>query len=246
MARVIVLIWFAMAMLGTRTAEATGRCESTPRTYAPPRLFSEQALAFASFATQAWCEERGPGGEVRGVVAFVELRDLDGGVVGILSSARGRDARRLEQAVGAFEAIAADRLAATLKARGYAPLVVAATRGKTRCEVRTASIRAPKETVNGFPAERVQVDVVGGTGRILRVDADLIAQQRRDKLVLRAHVLTGRAAIAVWLRLPSCAGPPPGYFGPDDLGDCYPDDEIKILRFDAANTPALAACFAPP
>ncbi|HWO17306.1 MAG TPA: hypothetical protein VNO30_00965 [Kofleriaceae bacterium] len=50
--------------------------------------------------------------------------------------------------------------------------------------------------------------------------------------------------IAVWLRQPGCAGPPPGYFGPNDPGTCYPDDKIEVPILDAKKLPALASCFA--
>lgn len=244
-ARLPVLLATCVIVLGLapRTAEAIGRCENTPRTYEPPRLFSEQEQAFAVSGTQAWCEERDELNEDRGAIAFVELRDLDGDVVGILSSARGKDARRLERLVGPFEPVAAGKLDGVLAARGFAPLAAIA-RGKARCEVRTTTSPAPKETVNGFPAARVFVDVHGGGTRLARVDAGLTAQQRQHELVALGHAMAKRPLIAVWVRRPSCSGPPPGYFGPDDAGSCYPDDEIQILRFDAGKTPALAPCFA--
>lgn len=247
MARALLPILLATVVivlgLAPRTAEAIGRCENTPRTYEPPRLFSEQEQAFAVSATQAWCEERDEMNEDRGEIAFVELRDLNGDVVGILSSARGKDAQRLERLVRAFEPVAAGKLDGVLEARGFAPLA-ATSRGKTRCEVLTATSPAPKETVNGFPAARVFVDVHGGGKRLARVDAGLAAQQREYELVALGHAMAKRPVIAVWMRRPSCSGPPPGYFGPDDGGSCYPDDEIQILLFDAGKTPALAPCFA--
>jgi hypothetical protein len=239
--RAILLLWIVVAALGARTAEATGLCENTPLQYEPPRLFSEQEQAFAVPATRAWCEVQGQR-EVRGKIAFVELRNIDGRVTGIISSARGPDAGRLEQLIGAFEAVAADKLDAALKARGYAPLA-AATRGKTRCEVRATSIRT-KEWGGGFPVEQAQVDVISGAARLARIEAELIATQRRGDLAARAHALAKRPAIAVWLRLPGCTGPPPGYFGPKDPGICYPDDKIEILILDAKKLPALATCFA--
>jgi hypothetical protein len=247
MARALLPILLATVVivmgLAPRTAEAIGRCENTPRAYEPPTLFSEQEQAFAVPATQAWCEERDEMNEDRGEIAFVELRDVDGDVVGILSSARGKDARRLEDLVGGFEPVAAGKLDGVLKARGFAPLA-ATTSGKTRCEVRTDTSPAPKETVNGFPAARVFVDVHGGGKRLARIDAGLAAQQRQYELVALGHAMVKRPVIAVWVRRPSCSGPPPGYFGPDDGGSCYSVDEIQVLRFDAGKLPALAPCFA--
>ena len=87
------------------------------------------------------------------------------------------------------------------------------------------------------------MDVHGGGKRLARIDAGLAAEQRQSELVALGHAVAKRPVIAVWLRLPSCSGPPPGYFGPEDGGDCYPDDEIQLLLLDAAKTPALAPCF---
>lgn len=243
MARTLVLVLFAMTMLGSRTAEAIGPCENTPLVYEPPLMFSEKEQAFAIPATQYWCEESTVGNEVRGDLKFVELRDVNDIVIGRLSIAHGQVAKRLEQAVGAFEAVPAGKLAATLKARGYAPLA-ATGRGKARCAVRTATTAAPKETVNGFPAERGHVEVVSGGKLLVRLDDDLTAEQRHDDFIVRAHFLAQRAAIAVWVQRPSCAGPPPGYWGPDSLGDCYPINNAEVLVLEVAKLPALAACFA--
>jgi hypothetical protein len=247
MARALLLVSFATVVIvlgrAPRTAEATGLCENTARTYEPPRLFSEPEQAFAVSATQAWCEETAEMNEVRGEIKLVELRDLAGDVIGVLSEARGKDAQRLTQRVGAFEAVAAGKLDGVLAARGFAPLA-AITRGPARCEVRAAASPAPKETVNGFPATQVFVDVLGGGKRLARIDAGLAAKQRRGELVALGHAMAKRPVIAVWVRRPSCSGPPPGYFGPDDAGNCYPDDEIQVLLFDATKTPALAPCFA--
>lgn len=112
-------------MLATRTAAATGVCENTPRHYDPPRLYSETEDAFAVFASQDWYDEVERGGtldEVRGKVHFVELRDTKGTVLAILSSARGKDAQRVTDLVGAFDPVPPAKLAGTLKTRGYLPL----------------------------------------------------------------------------------------------------------------------------
>ncbi|HEY3357984.1 MAG TPA: hypothetical protein VGQ83_32345 [Polyangia bacterium] len=169
-----------LCVLAPGAARATGRCENTPRRYEPPRLFAATSESFAVGATQAWCEERGDQ-EVRGVLRFTELRDLKGEVVARLASARGRDAARLTKLVGPFDFVAAGKLAKTLTARGFAPLV-------------------PSRAGQG-----------------------------------------GRCAV----RVPQCQGPPPGYFGADDAGDCYPLDQPVVLALDAATRTELGACFAP-
>jgi hypothetical protein len=60
---------------------------------------------------------------------------------------------------------------------------------------------------------------------------------------VRAQWLPKRSAVAVWAIIPSCSGPPPGYFGPDDAGDCYEVDSVALTMVEVASTPALAACF---
>jgi hypothetical protein len=229
---------------GPRLAHATGLCENTPRHYDPPRLYAETADAFAIFGSQAWCEDDGNGKEIRGKVAFVELRDLQGAVIGILSSATGDDALRVTNLVGTFESVSGPRLAGTLKQRGYLPLTPTSPRG--RCSVRTAWSPAPKERVNGFPAAKLALDVLAGSKRIARVDLGLGARDRKGAAAARAHWVPKRSGVAVWISVPSCEGPPPGYSGPDDAGECYPVDGSRLVFLDTQATPALAACFGAP
>ncbi len=225
-------------VLAARTAGATGVCENLARHYDPPKLFSEAENAFAVFGSQDWCDEidRGQGlEEVRGTVHFVELRDTAGNVVGIFSGARGKDAERVTDLVGAFEPAPPAKLAGTLRKRGYVPLVKAG-----RCSVRTAWSAAPKEQVNGFPAARLSLDVLAGSKRLTRVDLGLAARDRKSAAIVRAQWLPKKKAVALWAIVPSCSGPPPGYFGPDDAGQCYPIDSAAITVVDSA---AIGACF---
>lgn len=242
---VVTLAIFAATTGDLRSAHAIGLCENTPRHYDPPRLYSEAAQAFAIAGTQEWCEEQqDAGGEVRGKVAFVELRDLTGKVIGLLSSARGPDASRMTDLVGAFEEVTAARLAATLKQRGYLPLQ--ATSPRSRCTVRTTWSAAPKESVNGYPAAKLSLDVLAGAKRIARIDLGLGARDRKGAAAARGQFLPKRSSLAVWASVPTCEGPPPGYFGPDDRGVCYPVDGTRLMVLDATTTPAIAACFAAP
>jgi hypothetical protein len=247
MPRALVLIAVAtlVTALASRSAHAIGLCEDTPRRYQPPRLFSEATKTFAISATLAWCEEHEMD-EVRGQIAFVELRDLDGKAVGFLSSARGQDAKRLTDVVGTFEAIPAKRLAQTLKQRGYVPLVASSIGASARCTVRAVWTKAPGEDVNGFPASKLALEVRAGTKRLIHRDVGLAARQRQGAEALRAHFLPKRAGVAVWINLPGCEGPPPGRFGPDDAGSCYELNEPRVMFLDAAKEPELAACFKAP
>jgi hypothetical protein len=50
----------------------------------------------------------------------------------------------------------------------------------------------------------------------------------------------------VFVRVPQCSGPPPGYFGKDDPGTCYRDDFAFTTALDVPGHPALAPCFPAP
>ncbi len=234
-----------LVLLVARTAAATGVCENLARHYDPPRLYSETEDAFAVFASQDWCDEVERGGsleEVRGKVHFVELRDTKGTVLGILSSARGTDAQRVTDLVGAFDPVPPAKIAGTLKARGFLPLTSTGPK-PPRCSVRTAWRAAPKDNVNGFPAAKLALEVLAGSKRVTRVELGLAARDRKPAAMVRAQWLPKRKAVAVWAILPSCAGPPPGSFGADDPGACYDVDNVALTLIEATSTPELAACF---
>jgi hypothetical protein len=239
--RLVVLV----VILFARSAAATGVCENLPRHYDPPRLYSEAEDAFAVFASQDWCDEVERGGaldEVRGKVHFVELRDTRGTVLGILSSARGKDAQRVTDLIGVFEPVSPAKLPGVLKARGYLPLTSSGPKPR-RCSVRTAWRAAPKETVNGFPAATLSVEVLAGGKRVTRVELGLAARDRKPAAIVRAQWLPKRSAVAVWAIVPSCSGPPPGYFGADDPGSCYEVDSVALTVIEATATPEIVACF---
>jgi len=237
-----------VAVLVPAAAHASGVCENTGTTYGVPTLFAEATEAFAVPATLAWCEERDRGGvldEVRGTIAFTELRDVHGKVLGVLSAARGKDAKRLEAAVGAFDKVATGKLASTLKARGYARIVPQGRTRAARCTVRAAWTSTRGTYHDGFPAGLLAVEVWAGKQRALRYEVGPAAEARRGDEKIVAHFLARRGAIALFVRRPTCAGPPPGYFGPDDPGDCYAVDEVSTTLLDA-KTGDLARCFPSP
>jgi len=245
-----LLVLAAMLVLG-RVAHATGPCENTGPRYDPPELFDAKTQSFAIPASQPWCDvtvdgEVLPPGElrtgavideIRGAVSFVELRDVNNHVIAILSVARGADAEHLEQAVGVFEAVPSGKLHATLLARGYAPLV---TRAKD-CKLSTAWTDV--EAGRGWRGATLQLDVQRSGKRLLRSPLGKGSIERRGDQFIRAHVLAKQASLAVFAIIPSCAGPPPGYFGPDDDGDCYHVNMPVATLLDAKTSPSLAACF---
>ncbi|MGN6105508.1 MAG: hypothetical protein ACTHU0_10420 [Kofleriaceae bacterium] len=246
-------MWVKLAMLGaaaslalaTRTAGATGLCENVGTLYDPPRWFSETEETFVVPAHHRWCEEQDPvetgDPELRGSFDFFEVRNLKNEIVEVLASARGKTAQRLTELKGKFTSVPAGRLAATLEKRGYRSLAAGATSPAGGCTVRSTWTHQ-----RGGRTGKIFLEVRAGTQELVRKEIGEGATSRRGKAVVRAQLLAKRAAIAAWALVPTCDGPPPGYFGPDDPGECYPNDAPKMIVLDAATTPAILACFAKP
>jgi hypothetical protein len=205
-------------------AYATGFCENTPRHVGPPKFVHEADGVFALPFTQDWCDEK-DGVEKRGVVSGVELRDATG-VKAVLATAGA--VKRLEAMGETVDTVKS--IDAELKARGFRPLV----KKTAACTVRTAW-QNEKDPSNGWPAGKLGVDVVAGKQKVASVEIGIAARKRRGDVVIAAHF--AKPKVLVFARLPTCSGPPPGYFGPDDGGDCYTEDEPVIRVLDAA------ACF---
>jgi len=242
-------------MLLARSAYAIGFCENTMRSYDPPEMFDETTQSFAIPGTQAWCDhvmdDNGfPVDAKYGSVKFVELRDVSNHVIGVLSTAQGADADHLRSWLGEFEYVPYGKLHATLVQRGYAPIVAL-----TKCKLAGAwtdvdplpSSPPPPPTspvvFHSWRAATLQLDVTAGGKRLHRVKLGVGSIERRGDQVLRGHVRAKSSAIAVFAIVPSCAGPPPGYFGPDDGGDCYRKSEPVVLQLEAKSTPTVAVCF---
>lgn len=240
---------FVFAMLGivaaAGSAQATGVCENNPRQFEPSVSWSATEKQLAIPATQDWCEEKDEGGtlgEQRGTVRFVEIRDISGTVVERLSSERGAQAKRLKESVGEFKVVPSEKMPQTLKARGFVPLSAKAVSPAGGCTTRLKWAKS-KETVNGFPAGSVSVEVVAAKKVLASADLGLAARQRRGDLALRSLFIADGKSVVVWARVPQCSGPPPGYFDKDFAGDCYAGDEIVIKQLTATANAELAACF---
>ncbi len=230
-------IAMAVVLVLARTAHATGPCENTETRYDPPELFDEATQSFAIPASQPWCDVTVTNDvvydEVRGAVSFVELRDVRGNVLGRLSTAQGPDADHLT-AHGAFEPVPFGKLHATLLQRGYKPLVAA-----KNCKLQ--AVWADIEPPGGWRGASLSLDVVHAGKQVARILLGRGSVVRRGDQIIRSHVLAKSAGIAVLAIVPSCAGPPPGYFGSDDAGDCYKVDTPVATML--MPSPALAACF---
>jgi hypothetical protein len=234
----------ALVMVGVlaRSAYATGVCENTERSYDPPELFDEATQSFAIPVTQPWCDVVVTNDvvydEVRGTVRFVELRDVSNQVVGVLSTAQGDDAKHLREHVGDFEHVPYGKLHATLVKRGYAPIVA-----PKKCALAGAWTDVDPPASRTWRGAVLQLDVVAGGKRLQRMKLGDGSVTRRGDQLVRGHAVAKQTAIAVFATVPSCAGPPPGYFGPDDGGDCYQVNTPVVLKLDPKSTPPLAACF---
>jgi hypothetical protein len=226
--------------ISTSAADATGLCENVAPRYDPPELFDEATQSFAIPVSEPWCEQVQDGdtyNEKRESMSFVELRDVHNKVLGVLSTATGSDADHLKTAIGAFEAVPFGKLHATLLKRGYKPLGSNAK----GCKLTTAWTNV--DNGGGWRGATLQLDVENRGKRALRIQLGKGSIARRGDQIVRAQFLAKQSAIALFAIIPSCAGPPPGYFGPDDGGDCYHVDTPIVMLLDAKNTPALAACF---
>jgi hypothetical protein len=199
------------------TAHATGVCENTERRYGKPVAFSEKDQAFAVPGVQPWCDEVDDGGvldEKRGETAFTELRDIKGHVLAVLTESTDTH--------GAFDHVAS--IKAELARRGYKAVAPA------HCTITRRLGKA--KPVDGWPALELQIEERVAGSVVKRASVGSIAEQRSKDVVSVAHV-TGKQLV-VWTLVPTCGGPPPGYFSPDDGGVCYPQDTPVITVLDGA------------
>lgn len=199
-----------------KAAHATGICENTERRYRAPTAYSETEHAFAVPGVDPWCDEVEHGGaidEKRGEVAFVELRASDGTVLATLTDSTDPHA--------SFERVA--DVSAELARRGYKPVSAG------RCTVTASFGRAP--AVDGWPAQKLAIVQRARGKQVKRVALGSIATQRKAEVLSVAHV--DGTKLVVWTLVPACGGPPPGYFGADDGGVCYPIDTPVVSVLDA-------------
>lgn len=203
-------------------AYAIGLCEDTPRHYSAPKLYSPIEHAFAVEVTQAWCEVERGNLERRGTIAYVDLVGPNGASTK-LSTATGADAMRLEKAIGSFEPVS--KIAVELARRGYLPIV-----SSRRCSVSPAWT-GDAFSEGGWPMIEMGVDLRRGTARLAHEDLGGAAKERTRDAIVRGHWLAAEASVVVFSLVPTCAGPPPGYFGAGDAGVCYRIDtpDVRVI-----------------
>jgi hypothetical protein len=215
-------------VMSAGAAHAEGLCENTPLRFDPPTMFDAKTQSFAIPASQAWCDVTEDNQEKRGTVAFVQLRDVHDKVLANVSGATGADATHLQAAIGAFEKLSG--LHAALVKRGYAPLD-----GKlAKCTVKTkwTGVTAGDR---GWQDGTVVLELARGGKQLQQVTLGAGTAQRRGDQQVRTHAIGTQ--LAVFATVPSCDGPPPGYFSAGDAGDCYQKDQVSVRLIDAT------ACF---
>lgn len=203
-----------LLVLVATPAWATGICENTPRNYGSPTLVAGDV--FAVPGTQAWCEDI-DGRARRGVVSFVELRD-PGGVKTTLATS----AKHLP------DAEVVPSIPAALAARGFKPLAASRT-----CKVHRQWGRSV-EIDRGWPARMLALEI-GTKTDVVATEIDLVPRQRQRAVRVVLHF--AKPDVLVYVRRPTCSGPPPGYFGKDDPGACYAEDEVIVQKH------AVPQCF---
>lgn len=148
---------------------------------------------------------------------------------------------------------AASGLAARLKADGYVPVSTlpktetdapfpVVTVGATRCSAR-ARLKALPTPKTAFLKSQVQLDLIqhgSKTGdrqrrRLLTIKTE---EEHGDAQLIMLP--TGGALLGV--QVATCGGPPPGYFGEDDGGECLPEltHTVTVLP-----PPLIRACQPP-
>ncbi|MFT3691611.1 MAG: hypothetical protein QM831_00615 [Kofleriaceae bacterium] len=213
-------------------AYATGECENNPVRFDPPELYNAKLQAFAIPVSAAWCDFQDDNMHeaARGTVSFVELRDIRNKVIGRITAATGKDLEREKAMMSDIEVVA--QLHKTLLARGYQPIK----------NVPACSFKAKWDGFgdkSGWQTARVSLDVAKRKKLLTSVLVGEGSAARQGDAQIRAA--TDGTVIAVFVTVPTCAGPPPGYFGPEDGGDCYHVDE-PLVRLLAAET--AKACLA--
>jgi hypothetical protein len=189
----------------------------------------------------AWCDETDDGVK-RGTLSYVEIRDLGDRVIARLSSQRGAADEPIGELKKLVRYVPRERLARELERRGFPRAGAAPGAAAERCVAR--AVRGGRTAMDGFPATRVSLAVMQGQRELLRRRLGAAAAQRRAELEVRSHLLVEERALAVWIRLPACEGPPPGYFGPKDRGTCHKLDKVRVQLLAARKHPQLASCFA--
>ena len=253
-------LWMLLASAGILMlpgrAEAIGLCEDVQST---SRLVEVDAASstFLLEGQHGWCSgdddtyTPDDGGDPvsvamgeQGEVPYVEIVDETRSRVAILRLAEGQDwLKAWISGAGDLLEDAGDRQAlATYRGKhAFAPVARFQKSPRGRCGVRIRE-GAASEDEGGFPANAFTLEVRAGKQVLLRAEFEAL-----QRLSAQPIFLPARRTLFVWREAVECSdgGPPPGYFGEDDPGDCYELTDVELHKFTLGSHPALAQCFAP-
>jgi hypothetical protein len=216
------------------SARASGLCEGLQRRYAAPTLYSAKEHAFAVKVTQDWCEVTEHMEELGGTIELVELIGATG-FHDVLASVRGKDEARLADRGITFTFVAAAKLDGELKRRGYRPIVGAIKSAKHEtCSVAIAWGKT--DVVDDWPSQQMTVVAKVGSTRMAHADLGFAVEDRKAEAIARASWVADEKSVDIFVMVPTCNGPPPGYMG-DPVGSCYRVDSVHVERL------ATPACF---
>ncbi len=237
----------ALALLGLpRPAAATGACEDLKllRTLVG---VSEGRGEWLVETAREGCEEvetdDGELEEQRGTLHVVEAVGRDGKTARrFLSETDPAAIRRYGKPGGEPPTEPATALEAYRKTGAFVSpaTFIASPSGACRAVVEDGETRPDQA---GFSETAVQLRLTSGGKELVAVP---LGHHVLDEPGFAVHTLflpTARE-VWVWAGLPVCVGgPPPGYFGEDDAGDCYSEVQVVTQRLTLAAHPALAVCF---
>lgn len=251
----------ACSLLAT-PAHAIGMCEDLEFTSTLVAYASDRAL-FLYEGTQELCSDED---DTRVTLPYLRATTLDGEDVAFFYTPNTRaawpDQEELDDfeqsagklptqpdALGAPHVASSDVADAFRKEAGFVPVTALGPSPQSGCAIRALpaqeAIPEDEATYNGFPAADMQV--------VVQINGNTVAQKRHTNVSTEHGELSAtpiftrdRQTLLVLTSTPRCeGGPPPGYFGEDDPGDCYLEITTELTRYAVADHPALAACWGP-
>lgn len=237
MTRTITVLSLAASLFASSgPALAIGFCENLSETWTLEAVSADGSLVLLQGDLE-WCEETDEG-EERGVLHTAQVRDVSGKVSQWYLRESGKEAaRRLAGVTRAVAPLPMSKLDERKKAEGFLAPKSLQKSPSGRCE---ASVAATKKGDALSLTLRIAVD--GKEAWSAPIGDGVASEVKRQ--VLPLYLPTSRSVL-LWATLPRCAGgPPPGYFGDDDPGECYVETELHLKLHETAGTP-LVACFEP-
>lgn len=235
--RPLSTIVLAAALVGApAAAQAMGLCENLSATWRLDSV-SERASQIVISGELEWCEETDDG-EERGVVHAAQIRDFSDQVAQWYLRETGvAAAQHLGRIAQNDAALPMDKLTERKKAQDFVAPERLLKSPSGRCSAKVVEKKGDADAVDLTLTVTVGGKVVWSTP----LGEGVASDEERSVLPL---FLPEKRALLIWAALPRCeGGPPPGYFGEDDPGECYVETALVLKLQKAEGTP-LAACFA--